>query len=1102
MQHPFVLYSSSAGSGKTYTLTKSYLALALQPDNAGYFKQILAITFTNDAANEMKERILSALKGFADETSLPESKQLANRLLLQAVVQEINQYNDGKPVTEAELRRRATRTFRTILHDYSDFSVSTIDSFVNRLVGAFTEELDIPFNYEVDLDATDLLNNAIDRLLDRIGAEEEVLLSETLASYALEKADEGHSWSNLPGDLAYFGKQLLSDRVFDAVSRLQTLTLSDFQEIRGQMDQARELLRGQVASLADEALQYMESNGLDSSCFSNGTRGIFGYFANIAEDVDSRLAWEPTASLLSLLDESDWAPKKLKEAQRVRVNGLQAILRNYFTIIERLKGEYMLINAILRHFYKLSVIHEISRELDSIKAEKNVVHISDFNKAIIGIVLREPVPFIYERLGERYNHILIDEFQDTSTLQWNNLLPLVENGVAKGHFSLVVGDAKQAIYGWRGGDMEQIVHLSQQRFSSLIGRHTQTELLTNRYETLQYALRTERLTTNYRSVCEIVAFNNALFRTLTRLYQPDKQLLGDVYDIFFEQQAAPNARTGGHVQLSFIDPTEMPGEDVPVYLKTYEFRTLQAMLEHIREAREAGYALRDIAVLCRANRNGKLVANFLRDNQIGVISQDSLLLQSAESVQLLLAFFLVIRSPESPLYRYQVLHQVHAYMLGSLPDAAGTEIKQLLTGESVQPLYDYLAAQGYALDSITLPLGMYELTEKLIGRFSLFEKPRQAAYLFRFLDVVLEFSVKQSNHLADFLEYWENKRESLCINTPKDWDAVTVNSIHKAKGLEYPVVIVPFADWEFSHQNHDLLWMSLENETLSQPVKLLQESLLRSAVISPKKDLGRTPLQTQYSYESEKLFIENLNALYVALTRPTDRLYLLSKQGKFEKSKAVTVSHLLYQYLDYMQLWEAERPSYTLHAGKPKPTIAREESTTQTVWLNEITSTDWQTKARLRRSAEAMFDPETFDKQKDLPRKLREALCRMKTSEDLPTVLQNLQTEGLLDELDMLPATEALNEILQLPVVQVCFANDMRRLPHRDILCSQTLRLQPPDRVVTDGNTITILKYVANPPTETDRRSLNRYAQLLHQMGYSAVEKILVCTQDRTAEKW
>jgi len=1097
MTKPFKIYSSSAGSGKTFTLTKEYLKLALQTDDPFYFRHILAITFTNDAANEMKERILGALRGFADPETLPESKRAGNQQLLEMVISDMNQVTQVEPITEKILRRRAGRTFSHILHDYSDFAVSTIDSFVNRLVGAFTEELDIPFNYEVTMEGNELVANAVDRMLNRIGHDEEQTLSEMLEAYALEITDEGKSWNGLSVNLSDFGTQLLNEKVTEAMDRIRHLTMADFRTIRLEIEAQKEEIKNSISASAQTVLDTLTAYGLDSKYFQQGQKGIWGYFEKNAVSIERELEKEATPTLRELVNADEWATKTTKEDKRRVIAELQPMLVSVFEGMEKMKGDWLLLENMLQHFYKLSVIHEISHELRQLKSDKNQVLISDFNQALINIILKEPVPFIYERLGEKYNHILIDEFQDTSVLQWNNLLPLVENGLAKGHFSLIVGDAKQAIYRWRGGDMEQIVHLSNKRFDELLSRHRQPDLLGVRYETVNYTLSLERLNTNYRSTREIVEFNNEIFRVLTDIYSADKNLLADVYDAFAAQEVPANVKTGGHIEIQFIDASKEDDDVSEDGLTAYERRTLETLLRNIGDVAEAGYTHRDVAVLCRQNRYARLVANFLKNRGVEVISQDSLLLQSSSAVSLLMAFLQTLHTPDDALARYEALHLFYQHVLGEMPQLTPDEWLRIRTSGTFTLLFRHIEERGYLLNPFRLQqLGLYELGEKLVQTFRLGNLHGQWPYIYRFLDILLDFSVKQSNHLAEFMNYWDRKKENLYITTPKDVEAVTVTSVHKSKGLEYPVVMVPFADWDMHPSPRDIWWMSLDATRLSYESPYLKTIGLLTTPITPKKELMRTPLRKQYEEDSEKFFIENLNLLYVALTRPTDRLYLLSKEyDATKKSERVNVSKLLHEYLEKKELWQPHQPHYILREGTQKPPVKAVELVSEVFVLNNDPVADWHKKARLRRLASRMFDTETFEKEKDRAQILCEALRQLENDSQLELCLDRLESEGSISENERPALRRDLQEIVSLAALQPHFVPAAGVKPVKDILSRHTLNLIPPDRVVINGSSVTILSYVASESAEDAEKLLNRYAKALKQMGYQEVEKLIVNTQ-------
>ncbi|HEX8350461.1 MAG TPA: UvrD-helicase domain-containing protein, partial [Hymenobacter sp.] len=505
MPSTFRIYSSSAGSGKTYQLTKEYLKLALGSEDPAYFKSILAITFTNDAAGEMKERIIGALRRFA----YPKEQQTQDDPLLRDIAAELAadgllpRHAQTPEEQQQELRRRAVATFRLVLYHYADFAVSTIDSFVQRIVQAFTRELGLPATFEVELDSDTVLQSAVALLLDRVNRDpNSKLLSRSLADYALSKADEGRSWNNLADELVQFGRFLLSEPVHEAVAQLQKMSLQDYRRLHETLKKRKEEIEQAVKAVADRALRTLEAASVIEADLYQGKSGIMGYFTKWEE----RLLPDKEANsyVRATIEQDKWYSGKIKTAaDKQRVDAIKPELTDAYIELETLRAsllaDYLLVNGMLPYLFQVSLLSELSKSVDQLSRERGVVLIAEFNRRIAQIVLREPVPFLYERMGERYRHLLIDEFQDTSVLQWNNLLPLVENAVSNGGLSLAVGDAKQAIYRWRGGEMEQILRLHQNQTEYLYGRIADEELrdlLEGRYITLDQALEPASLNMN------------------------------------------------------------------------------------------------------------------------------------------------------------------------------------------------------------------------------------------------------------------------------------------------------------------------------------------------------------------------------------------------------------------------------------------------------------------------------------------------------------------------------------------------------------------------------------------------------------------------------
>ncbi|GGK81366.1 UvrD-helicase domain-containing protein [Rufibacter glacialis] len=1113
MPASFKIYSSSAGSGKTFQLTKEYLKLALQSEDVSYYKNILAITFTNDAAQEMKTRILGALRSF-NEQGLQEKEKRKSDALLLNILNEIKDEYEQPNLTEAQLRVRAARVFDHLLFHYSEFAVSTIDSFVNRVVRAFTTELKLPHNFEVDMDAQTLLSTAVSLLLNKVNTQaENRLLAETLQQYALEKAEEGKSWNNLPEELAEFARHLLNEQTYEHLLDIGTLTLQDFKKIRQDLYAQKQTVEKQIQALAKEAADLIDQHHILPEEISYGKNGIYSYFRKWNASFDITTANSNAAKTVS---DDKWPSGKASTGAKVSLDQIKGRLAEIYRAIEDLKERetqnHLLISAMLPHLYKLSVLSELERCIQEIKVDKNLVHISEFNKRITDIVLQEPIPFIYERLGERYQHILIDEFQDTSVLQWNNLLPLVENALAGDNFNMVVGDAKQAIYGWRGGEMEQILHLHRNQTHHLYQNSRFEENVAPRYDTLRWTLTPEHLNTNYRSAPEIITFNNELFGYISQA-NPQFPLLGAIYDENFAQKAPEGKATGlAHLQVLFTKEEDSPRKfdldqctrTEEVYagyasedLLSYQESTLQLVLQMVQQALADGYAPRDIAVLSRTNRNSKLVANFLKQKKFDIISQDSLSLQFAEVINLIIAFFRLLNQPANSLARSQALYLVYKVVHQELPDGATTaRIAGLATTPSVDPFFGFLQQQGFDLayrDAGNLSL--YELTEKLIRVFDLLGKNNECEYLFRFLDLVLEYTLKYSNNLNNFLEYWDLHKEYLSINTPKDRDAITITSIHKSKGLDYPVVIVPFCDWSLEPQTSTLLWGTL-------PASISGDSKLRTAVVTLNKKLEQTALHQQYTQKLEKTFIENLNMLYVALTRPVDRLYLIAKAQDFKKGGAQkNVSYWLQQFLVNKGVWQEATLCYQLAKG-PTQAVSHKPVTEEVYVLDKFTSADWAKNLKLKQHANNVFDFETQQEHRRWNRKLHYALARITYAQDMPKALRQLVHQGIISQRELPTLTQMVDHVVHHPQMQRYFNRSVTVENEREVLDVRTNRYKPDRIVFGETGDVTLIDYKLPPGKPEFVENLNSYAALFRELVFSKITCVVYYFEEDRVEEW
>jgi len=912
----FRLYSSSAGSGKTYTLTKEYLKLILNGGSDTYFRHVLAVTFTNAAATEMKERILGILQLFAGGNAKehPMFQDIINELFPETVDDALLR-NDR----ENKLITDSNRIFTKILHSYSDFAVLTIDKFTKRLVSSFTDELGLPYNFETEVDAQ-LLEEAVNRLLARVGKEGEEALTVVLEGYFMENAMDGKGWNALSFSLQNAARDLLNESTNEALGRLEPLNVRDWLLLRKKMSEFIWKIEKELVAYGQNAVEIIEKSGLGEKDFFYGSKGIYGYFQDKSKGENLWLK-TPNSYVVKTIEEGKWGGSKASATVLTQLASVESALTDIFTEIENIrctnKNRYLTYQALLPHLYNTSLLEEIRKEFRNLLREENMVHISEFNQRISEIVMAQPVPLIFERLGEKYHHILIDEFQDTSKLQFLNLLPLIENSLAYGYFNLVVGDAKQAIYRFRGGDMDLIVHLGNEQLKELYMLLGAKPFLDERLYTVFQSIQKSMLRVNRRSYKEVTTFNNDFFDFTTRLLAAENPTLNLVFDENFKQEIAPQAPVGGHVEIAFLEKSkDDPGSQKDPMIE----RTLGL----VTELKEQGYHWRDFAILCRGRKEAATLAVAFKESGIPLISEDSLLVSYAVSVKFMIAMIKVLSVQDNSASRYGAIWWFYQLKYHRPPS---TQDDQMIREISQKTANDYFLSY---FDNMGYPIrpmyekqpGIYELCEQICGVFDLYQQGGEREYLLRFMDVVLEFTTKKNTSPSDFLLRWEELRGKVSIALPEGSDAVRFTTIHKSKGLEYPVVILPYCQWSFDVKPGSSIWADLTQ--LDYPELVVEENevdkiSMQVGKINLKKEMSETDLGEVIRQEQERTLVENLNLLYVAFTRPVERLYVLAeKQQLWNKTKLV--SYLFYEYLNQGMnpVWEEGKLQYILSEGSNK----------------------------------------------------------------------------------------------------------------------------------------------------------------------------------------
>ena len=1009
--------------------------------------------------------------------------------------------------------QRAKKIFRKILHRYSDFSVMTIDKFTQRLVRSFTDELGIPFAFETVLE-TDQLSNAVDRMLARIGQEGEGLLTDVVETYYRESAEGGKSWGSLPHRIREAAYDLLNEKSYLAMKKVDALDVQDWVGISRQIKAFVRETEHSIQEQAQRALSAIQDKHLVAKDFYQSTRGIYSYFEKRAAGID---LWAEENSLVkTTINEDKWYAGKISAFIQQEIDSISAILvschREMARTLETAAQKGSLLRLIDKHLYNLSLLGEIRKEFDALLKQGNQVHISDFNRKVLDIVALEPVPFIFERLGEKYNHILVDEFQDTSKLQFANLLPLIDNALGFGNFNLIVGDAKQSIYRFRGGDMDLILHLSKNQFGNLahvIGDNTFTE---ERLLSLERELDVAHLKTNRRSYREVTDFNNSFFASVAESTSvEDSELMESVFDEHFQQEVTAEVKTGGHIQIEFL--SEPTADEIDGQEEDSGSIMVKRTLELVDELREQGYHWRDVAILCRRKSEAGAIATALKERGDPLISDDSLLLTYSQTVNLLVSFMQVLQTPDDALARYEAAYHFHRVILDKVPDAPQhAAIRDMCARRDTASFLHYFESFGIELSAFRLrQLGVYELCEKLINSFQLFDGLTEGPYLFRFLDAILEFGTRQSNHLADFLKYWEVAQNKISITVPANADALRITTIHKSKGLEYPVVIVPNCDWNFSPSgNRDRIWVDLEGvndtELLIESLDEAQQTItkrLNSSVVSMVKELDGTVLKADYQEEKNRTLLENLNLLYVAFTRPVQRLYILAENPKDWNKCNDTVNRWLYDFLNSEKSsvpWDEGRSIYILSNGRGDCRHKDAPDNLTPYQLKEVISTDRTERLRLRRMAERIFDVETFEKKKDRLQKMRYALSLISSKADLNKIIRQLIAEGIVEGSEAEHLRISVERLLMNEPLATLFSESATVRLKKELLLPKGKMLLA-DRLVTrpDGTEV-LVNMVAGMGSDAARKQLSRTLHAYRSMNSPHCRGLLVTLADSGTE--
>ena len=1066
MVKPLSVYKASAGSGKTFTLATEYIRLLV--DNPLSYRNILAVTFTNKATEEMKMRILSQLYGIWKQ--LPDSSDY---------LEAIRQKTGFEPRLISE---RAGIALANLLHNYNYFRVETIDTFFQSVLRNMARELDLTTNLRIGLNDTQVEELAVDQLIADLSTTDVML--QWILKYIMENISEDKAW-NIISQIKNFGHTIFRDD-YKAVSRQLEQKMQEegfFEDYTRRLRELRQMAVEHMKEVAASFFDALEGEGLTIDDLANKSRGIAGFFLKLQKGI-----FDPSienASVANCLGNSEkWCAKSHPRRDLIislAEGTLGDILRYAVGERPRQWKLYKSADLTLRHLNQLRLLSSIEQKVHELNESANRFLLSDTQQLLHSLIGESDSPFIFEKIGTQLEHVMIDEFQDTSTVQWQNFRVLLAEAMShEGSSNLIVGDVKQSIYRWRSGDWRLLNDIEQQFNAQQI-------------ETLP-------LKTNYRSERDIITFNNAFFRQAADLEYASqcelgeseaKQLQRAYADV--EQQIPAKRQSGGYVDIRLL-----PGSD------DYQELTLQHIAQTIGDLITQGIRQQDIAILVRANASIPHIAHYFMEQmpQVTIVSDEAFRLDASQAVCLLVNALRLLIHPDDLLTKAAIVRTYHCDVLGE-----HDEENELLL--STTDLDSHLPEDYIAHFDQLLSLPLYDLVERLYAIFGLETLDTQSAYVSAFYDRLSDYVNENATDISDFLREWD---ETLCSKTIQsdENEGVRIFSIHKSKGLEYDHVIIPFCDWTIE-RGGNILWCTPTEEPFSDlPIAPIDYS---------QKQMMGTIYEQDYLHEHLQNTVDNLNLLYVAFTRACKSLYVIGRRGG-KNTRSALIEQCLPLIVDKLEaatLEGLEDEKAVLHFAYPhsttnispssflRPPSSKKNSQNPFLQPSDpitVAVRTFASKVNFQQSNRSRNFVEGDDEDAQQRRQyiqtgsvLHEIFSTIRTAADIPDALQRLQFEGVLYDENI--TTERIKEMLKKrlehPRVRDWFSDRWTLFNECTILSVEDGQLHErrPDRVMTDGHEWIIVDFKFGAPHPEYHDQVREYMQLLASMGHQHISGYL-----------
>ena len=1012
----FDIINASAGSGKTFALTKRILTKILKSKDENYFKRILALTFTNRAADEMKSRILKNLKDFS-ESQIKDSP-----------TEMFEQVKKELALSSDKIIILAKERLNLLLHNYSFFQIETLDSFNHHIIRSFYKELNLDPDFRVVIEAEEILDQSVSRIFENIENDKEI--SSLIKDFSIKKISEGKSW-DVEFDLKEFAQSVLKENEIVDVEQIEKSSLKEFNVLKNRI----ELRVNELSSELNSLLIKIEKNISNQGMEIDFSRNSFPKFITSVQN--SSFKWSSMTSISNLFEKNTLINKSCLKKNPDKLN---VFVANLFELFLELKERLVKIKVLDSFLYSLTpsiLLKIIKSNSEDIQKENNELLLSKFNKLIYKEIGNQHTPYLYEKLGVKFNDYLIDEFQDTSNLQWKNLIPLISHAIEsfqenENQGSLfLVGDPKQSVYRWRGADPKIFV-----------------SLLLNEKTPFSVQKSITNLPVNFRSRNEIINFNNSLFKHASGL------LKSNYYKKIFLQGSDQkhNNFSNGHVSITFINKDFKKEQQLESVLKE--------TLSQIENCLSRGFEQSEIAVLVRDNKQSSQISEWLIENNISVLSQDSLSIDNSEKVELLINLIKLKDDNNN--------QEARAVIIGNFANLVkpkdlfvfykenlNNELKRFLKNLNIFSLYK--AFEISFLESVDFFIKELQMDSSNTDPYILFLR-----------EVIFEQVSQNKNNEKEFLVFWKQNSTKIKIPSGSSKNAVQVLTIHKAKGLEFPVVIYPFVD-SVTHRNSGKRnWLPVFEENFSKKILIPFNENFKEYSDS---------FQKEYDSISSNEELDNLNLLYVALTRAVDELHLISEYPRLKSINSH--NQIIRSFLENYAEWREDRNKFTW--GKPL--------TKDIVKKNDPAS---DAKGFETKYFQPVPDTKFINDKMIFGNVFHEFMSHIEFENDYINEKNELNLSKLIDKNTKNRVIKISKSVIEHHDLKEYFSINNSVYCEQEIFTESNKIIKPDRLVFFDSNRVAVIDYKTGEKNKKDLKQILKYKKTLENMGKKVEASILV----------